>query len=209
MPGSLYLTTAEFPVYALADSTDPALIRVVSDLVDAFCQRDSVLVTQYSERNRLPDGLPVTRTRVTPLAVVAPATTPFVTVRARHSIPRGSGGEIPLAEMLAPFGGPPAWVDLTVSQVEYHAPTGEIWLPAGIFGAPYTEVEITYTAGFAQVPEAVKLACAQMIRNVESHPSATVREARLDRLRLEYFGGSLLDEDVKRLLAPYVAVRLN
>jgi hypothetical protein len=208
MPGNLYLTSAEFPAYALADSTEPALIRVASDLVDAFCQRASLMVAQYSERNRLPGGRPVTRATFTPLAVVAPATTPFVTVRARHGIARGPNA-MTLAEMIAPFGGPPQWVDLDTNQVEFNATTGEIWLPAGIFGVPYSEVELTYTAGFTQVPEAVKLACAQIIRNMESHPAANVSAAQFDRLQLEYFAGSLLDEDTRRLLAPFVAVRLN
>jgi hypothetical protein len=208
MPGNLYLTSAEFPAYALADSIDPALIRLASDLVDAFCQRASLMVVQYSERNRLPGGRPMTRATFTPLAVVAPATTPFVQVRARHGIPRGPNA-MTLAEMLAPFGGPPQWVDLDRAQVEYNAATGEIWLPAGIFGVHYTEVELTYNAGYAQVPENVKLACAQIIRNIESHPAANVHVAQLDRLQLEYFAGSLLDEDTRRLLTPYVAVRLN
>ena len=69
MPGNLYLSTAEFPAYALADSTDPALVRVASDLVDSFCQRASLLVAQYTERNRLPGGSPVTRATFTPLVV--------------------------------------------------------------------------------------------------------------------------------------------
>ena len=89
MPGNLYLTTAEFAQYALADSTDPAMIRIASDLVDSYCQRESLLVAQYTERNRLPQGLPVTRATYTPLAVVAPATSPFVAVRARHGAMRG------------------------------------------------------------------------------------------------------------------------
>ncbi len=208
MPGNLYLSSAEFAAYALADSTDPALIRVASDLVDAFCQRTTLLVAQYSERNRLPEGRPVSRATYTPLAVVAPAATPFVTVRARHGIPRGPNAA-GLAEMIAPFGGPPQWIDLDAAQVDYNAATGDIWLPGGIFGVPYTEVELTYNAGFAQIPEAVKLACAAIIRNVESHPAAGVSAAQFDRLQLQYFAGSLLDEDARRLLAPFVAVRLN
>jgi hypothetical protein len=68
---------------------------------------------------------------------------------------------------------------------------------------------MTYTAGYAEPPEAVKLACAQIIRNMESHPAANVRAAQLDRLQLEYFAGSLLDEESRRLLAPYVALKLN
>lgn len=208
MPGNLYLTTAEFPTYGLADSTDPALIRVASELVDAFCQRASLLVTQYTERNRLLDGRPVTRVTYTPLAIASGQTAPFLNVRARHGLARGPHA-LTLAEMLAPFGGPPEWVTLDSAQVDYQPVTGEVWLPAGLFGVPYTEVELTYTAGYDEVPQAAKLACAHMIRNVESHPAANVRLAQLDRLQLEYFAGSLLDEDVRRLLAPFVALRLN
>jgi hypothetical protein len=181
---------------------------VASDLVDAFCQRASLFVTQYTERSRLPDGIPMTRLSYTPLAVAQGEQTPFASVRARHGIPRGPNA-LTLAEMVAPFGGPPVWVDLDPAQVEYHAATGELWLPAGIFGVPFTDVEVTYTAGYAEVPEAVKLACAQIIRNIESRPAANVSGAQLDRLQLQYFAGSLLDEDTRRLLAPFVALRLN
>lgn len=207
MSGNLYLTTAEFAQYGLADSTDPAMIRIASDLVDSFCQRESLLIAQYSERNRLPEGLPVTRATYTPLAFSAPATTPFVTVRARHGVSRGPNAAT-LAEMIAPFGGPPAWVDLDTAMVDYNAATGDVWLPLGILGIPYTETELVYTAGYAQPPEAVKLACAQIIRNVESHPVASVRSTQMDRLQLEYFAGSLVDDDVRRLLAPFVAMKL-
>lgn len=208
MPGNLYITTADFPVLGLPDSTDPAMIRAASDLVDSFCQRPSLFVTQYTERNKLPQGRPITRVTYTPLAAAQGATSPFVAVRARIGIPRGPNATT-LAEMLAPFGGPPAWVDLDASQVDFDAATGELWLPAGIFGANFTEAEITYTAGFAEAPEPVKLACAQVIRNLQAHPAAGIRTAQLDQLQLEYFAGSLLDDDVRRLLAPFVAVRLN
>ena len=208
MPGNLYLSTAEFPAYALADSTDPALIRVASDLVDSFCQRASLLVTQYTERNRMPGGLPVTRATYTPLAVQQGAQTPFVFLRARHGALRGPNAAS-LAEIIAPFGGPPEWINFDPSQVDFNAITGEVWLPAGIFGVPYSEVELTYTAGYVEPPEAIKLACAQIIRNVESHPAANVQAAKLDQLQLDYFAGSLLDEDTRRLLAPFVSVRLN
>jgi hypothetical protein len=165
-------------------------------------------VSQYTERNKLPGGRPVTRATYTPLVVPQGAQTPFVLVRARHGLIRGPNAAS-FAEMLMPFGGPSEWVNLDATQVEYDTNTGELWLPAGVFGVPYSEVELTYTAGYAAPPEAVKLACAQIIRNVESHPAANVQAAQLDRLQLEYFAGSLLDEDIRRLLAPYVAVRLN
>jgi hypothetical protein len=209
MPGNLYLSAAEFPAYGLADSTDPALVRVARDLVDSFCRRASILIAQYEERTKLPDGRPVTRASFTPLIAAEGNESPFLSLRARHGLPRGSGSDAVLGAMLAPFGGPPAWVELDPAAVDFHRDTGEIWLPAGLYGAPYTEVEMTYTAGYAEPPENVKLACAQIIRNIESHPAPNVRSAQLDRLQLEYFAGSLLDEDTRRLLAPFIALRLN
>ena len=208
MPNNLYLSTAEFATLGLPDSTDPALIRLASDLVDTYCQRVSVLVTQYSERSHLPTGIAVTRASYTPLAVPEGGQTPFSSLRARHGVRRGPNAGT-LAEIMAPFGGPPTWVNLDPAQVDYWASTGEIWLPASIFGVPYSDVEMTYTAGYTEVPEPVKLACVQIIRNIESHPAAKVSAAQLDRLQLEYFAGSTLDEDVRRMLTPFVALRLN
>ncbi|MCL6480314.1 MAG: hypothetical protein K6U02_01170 [Firmicutes bacterium] len=208
MAGNLYLTLTELVAFGLEDATDPALIRVASDLVDAFCQRPSLLVTQYTERNRLPRPVPVTRVTFTPLAIPEGAQSQFSLVRVRQGIPRGPEAET-LASLLAPFGGPPAWVELDHNRIDFRAETGEVWLPATLFGDRYTEVELTYTAGYTSVPEAVKLACVQLIRNLESHPAANVKTALLDRLQLEYFAGSLLDDDVRRLLAPFAALRLN
>jgi hypothetical protein len=208
MSGNLYLTTAEFPAYALADSTDPALIAVASDLVDSYCQRTSLLVTQYTERNHLPQGASVTRVTYTPLVVPQGQQTPFGQLRARYGRPSAPNSGL-FPEIIVPMSGPSQWVALDPTQVDYNAASGEVWLPAGNFGLPWTEVELTYNAGYSTPPEAAKLACAQIIRNIESHPAVCVRGAQLDRLQLEYFAASLLDEDTRRLLAPFVAVRFN
>jgi hypothetical protein len=71
----------------------------------------------------------------------------------------------------------------------------------------YIEAEVTYTAGISTIPDPVKFACAQLVRNAQASPALNVRSSGLDKMQMEYFGASLADEDVKRLLAPFVSVR--
>jgi hypothetical protein len=55
------------------------------------------------------------------------------------------------------------------------------------------------------VPDAVKYACAQIVRNAQATPAVNVRSGHLDRLRMDYFEPDLLDATVRALLAPFVA----
>ena len=87
--------------------------------------------------------------------------------------------------------------------------TGEVTLPLNFLGLSYTDLEVTYTAGVAEVPAALKVACAQIVRNAQATPALNVRSSKLDKLQMQYFSGSLLDEQVMALLRPYVAERLG
>ena len=73
----------------------------------------------------------------------------------------------------------------------------------------YNEVEVTYTAGVAMVPDAVKVACVQIVKNAQATPAMNVRSSRMDTLQMQYFSGSLIDAQVQALLRPYVAERLG
>ena len=55
---------------------------------------------------------------------------------------------------------------------------GEVALPQNPLGLAYNEVELTYTAGSAAIPDAVKFACAQIVRNAQATPALNVRAAR-------------------------------
>jgi len=55
----------------------------------------------------------------------------------------------------------------------------------------------------------VKAACAQIVRNAQSTPALNVRRGRLDRMYMDYFSDSLLDDTVRELLAPYVAQKVG
>jgi hypothetical protein len=66
-------------------------------------------------------------------------------------------------------------------------------------------VDVVYNAGWETIPRPVQVACAQIVKNAQATPALNVKSGHIDRMRLEYFGDTLLDETVRSLLAPYVA----
>jgi hypothetical protein len=71
------------------------------------------------------------------------------------------------------------------------------------------DLELTYTAGYLVFPEGVQQACAKLVKNALATPALNVSKQKIDTMYLQYFADSLVDADVKRLLAPYVAQRLS
>jgi hypothetical protein len=108
------------------------------------------------------------------------------------------------------FGIPGTWANLNVADLDVFPGTGEVTLPLNVLGWAFTEVEIVYTAGLDPFPDAVKVACAQLVKNAQATPALNVKRGVLpDRMQLMYFSDSLLDETVQALLAPYVAQKVG
>jgi hypothetical protein len=206
-----YLSPSEYESYGLEATTPPAWVAAASAVIDAHCRRASLAVTQYTERLRMVSGRNTVRLTYLPLAAVAPATSPMLSARARYAVPRR--GEWPYEEMSASiswvFGLPGMWSELTVANLDVCVDTGELSLPVNALGLGFSEVEVVYTAGLATLPDTVKLACAQIVRNAQSTPALNVRRGSLDRMYLDYFSDSLLDQTVRELLAPYVAQKVG
>jgi hypothetical protein len=201
-----YLLATEFESHGLEAATAQAWIASASALIDAHCRRATLGVTEYSERLRVRPGAFSVRVSYLPLAPLDPAITAIVKVRARYGLPR-RGDEL-ANEVAQAFALAGAWIDLDPAQLEWRAETGEITLAPNALGLSFNELDVTYTAGFVDVPEPVKTACAQIVRNAQATPALNVRAGVLDRMQLEYFSDSLLDAGVCKLLAPFVAVRL-
>lgn len=112
------------------------------------------------------------------------------------------------------FGGPPQWISFDVSQASISVATGEIWVPAGLLLAYYSEVRLRYLAGFpaASVPDTVKQACANIINMIGSFNYADAPPAfkvvQAGGTRLERWNDSMLDADTKALLEP-LRLKLN
>jgi hypothetical protein len=205
-----YLQPTEYQTYGLASDVTDDWITAASSLIDSHCRRTSLNPTQYSERLRIVEGSQTARLSHLPLAPIAPATLPFVSIQARYARPRRGQIVYPLQEeVLWAFSLPGAWTTVDPATVDFVADTGELIFPLNILGLPYNEVQVTYTAGLATIPNAVKCACAQIVKNAQATPGLNVKSSKLDTLQLEYFGGSLVDATVQAMLKPWVSVRMG
>jgi len=202
-----YLQPSEYQLYGIDTTADPALVGAASSLIDAHCRRATLAVAQYEERIRMmPDRNTIHLTYL-PLTPLTPATSPIVSGRGRYTMPRR--GEWAFSDlrldMALMFGLPGTWSNIDASSVDFDVATGELTLPLNLMGLWYSEVDLTYTAGYAIIPDAVKYACAQVVRNAQATPAVNVKTGHLDRFRMDYFAPDLLDLTVRSLLAPFVA----
>jgi hypothetical protein len=202
-----YLETTEYLTYGLEAATDPSWVTAASTIIDAHCRRVTLGVNQYEERLKMPPELNTVRLSYLPLAPVAPATTAILSLQGRYGIPRR--GEWPFPEMSLEFALvfalPGSWTTIDPTTIDIWAASGELTFPVNVLGLFFNEIDVVYTAGLATIPTAVKVACAQIVKNAQATPALNVKSGKLDRLRLDYFGDTLLDETVRSLLEPYVA----
>ena len=205
-----YLDPTEYEAYGLTAETTDDWITTASALMDGYCRRPTLFATSYTERMRLQDGRRTARLSYLPLTAVAPANSPLVSVRARLGNARERGMVDSFREeLIRAFSAPGSWTELDATSADFDPETGEVTLPVNFLGFPYSEVEVVYTAGFAIIPPALKVACAQIVRNAQATPALNVRSSKVDTLQLQYFSGSLLDEQVVSLLRPYVARKMG
>jgi hypothetical protein len=202
-----YLSPSEYQLYGLEATTAPALVGAASSLIDAHCRRASLAITQYEERIRVLPDRNTLRLSYLPLAALAPALSAILSARGRYSTPRR--GEWPLDDLRVDaalaFGLPGSWTDIDPAMLDFDPATGEVTLPLNVIGLWFSEIDIVYTAGFAAIPEAIKYACAQIVRNGEATPAVNIKGKSIDRMRMDYFAPDLLDASVRSLLAPFIA----
>lgn len=205
-----YLQPADYPNYGLPDGTSTDWITAATALINNHCRRPDLNVIQYTERLRLTTGSQTVRLTYLPLAPLATATTPIVSLQGRYARPRhGEGVDGALLEAVWAFSLPGQWTDIDPNSVECDWNTGELTLPCNMLGLPYNEVAVTYTAGMATIGDDIKSACAQIVRNAQATPALNASRTRIDTMQVQYFSSSLLDETVKAWLRPYVANRLG
>jgi hypothetical protein len=202
-----YLDTTEYLTYGLDAATDPSWVTAASAIIDAHCRRATLAVNQYEERLKMPPELNTVRLSYLPLVTVAPATTAIVSMQGRYGIPRR--GEWPFPEMSLEFALvfalPGSWTTIDPATIDIWAASGELTFPVNALGLFFNEVDVVYNAGLSTIPAGVKVACAQVVKNAQVTPGLNVKSGKLDRMRLDYFGDTLLDDTVRSLLEPYVA----
>jgi len=205
-----YLQPADYPNYGLPASTSADWVTAATALINSYCRRPDLNVTQYTERLRVVKDAQTIRLSYLPLAAAAPAESPLVSMEGRYARPRrGELVDEPLMQMAWAFSLPGQWVAIDPATVDYDPNTGELTLPYNLFGLPFNEIAVTYTAGLAAIGDDVKSACAQIVRNAQSTPALNAKRTKMDTMWMEYFSSSLIDETVQVWLRPYVASRVG
>jgi hypothetical protein len=205
-----YLLPAEYVQYGLTAETTDDWVTMASALMEAYCRRPSLMITEYVERMRLTAGAQTARLSYRPLAALAGAASALVGVRVRYGRPRRGELPDPYREQIAwAFSVPGSWNALDVASVDVNDATAELTFPINFLGLNYNEVEVTYTSGLVTIPDAVKVACVQIVKNAQATPAMNVKSSRMDTMQMQYFSSSLIDAQVQALLRPYVAERLG
>jgi hypothetical protein len=205
-----YLTADEYELFGLEATTPDSLVIAASDLIDAHCRRQGFGSAQYMERFRVGRSRTV-RLSYLPLAAAVGATSPIVQARGRYtgSVGDWAGVEQLAAEVAQAFTTPNTWFSVPASSLDLDLLSGEVIVCCGLLTPALRDLEVTYTAGYSTVPEAVQQACAKLVKNALATPALNVSKQKIDTMYLQYFADSLVDADVRRLLAPYVAQRLS
>ena len=205
-----YLQPGDYSSIGLPDSTSSDWVTVATALINSFCRRPDLNVTQYRERLRVVSGTRTAKLSYLPLAPLGSADSPLVALAARLAKPRrGEASETNLVEEAWAFGLPGQWTSIETKTVDVDTETGELTLPWNLFGISYNEVSVTYTAGLVTISDDIKAACAQIVRNAQATPALNASKTRIDTMQMQYFSSSLLDDTVKTWLRPYVANRLG
>lgn len=205
-----YLQPADYPNYGLPSATTTDWIAAATALINSYCRRPDLNITQYTERLRLARGSQSVLLSYLPLAPLGTATTPLVNVAGRFANPRrGETHDKALHDIACAFSLPGQWTAIDPKTVDFDHSTGELTLPWNILGMPYNEVSVTYTAGLTIIGDDVMMACAQIVRNAQSTPALNASKTKIDTMQMQYFSSSLVDDTVKTWLRPYVANRLG
>lgn len=196
-----YLDPSEYVVYGLSADTADSWVTSASAMIEAHCRRASLLLTSYQERLRV--GRRWARLQLN----YGPAVQ-ITALQVRYAMPAERGDNMLLACALT-FGLPGQWITLDPTTAVLDTVTGEVQLPFNLMGMQPSDAEVSYTAGWAAAPYAVKVACAQIVKNAQATPGLNVKSSKMDTLVTQYFSDQLLDSQVRMLLRPYVAERLG
>lgn len=117
--------------------------------------------------------------------------------------------ELNLLAAVQTFGGPPQWLPIQVEQSSFSDSTGEIWVPAGVLLAYYSDVRIKYITGYTQanIPRPIVRATSQIASALiqTAGTPGQIKTIYAGDTRLEKFSSTIIDNDMRSLLDPFKA----
>lgn len=189
MSAYLELTDTDFAPEGVT-LTVPLIIRA-SSIIDGYCKR-AIGVTTRKERIPLTDQQ---RGHLSYYPVIE-----VTTLKGKAQY--GWTGDN--------FFGPPAFQEIAdLSILDVDKETGSLSCGASMFGAPYTELEVTYSSGWDPIPDDVKVACGIIIGQIQSTPNPNVKAKKDFDFSIEYFGNSMISPEVDLLLSKYRLISMR
>ena len=190
---SAYLVIGTDADYCTATLTASLILRA-SAIIDGYCKR-KITVESYTERIPLTDRNDWEQGQRGHLSYY-----PAVEVTALKGRPKYYLTGIN-------FFGPPTFEDITdLTILDVNPNTGAVWCGYSIFGVPYTELEVTYTSGWATIPDNVKVACGMIIDQLSTAANPNVKAKKDFDSSIEYFGNSRITPEIANLLSEYVVI---
>jgi len=201
----LYATPEDlFALYGL--TVTEAQVRFAQGLINSVCCRTSLWPELYEERLTVPSDRLQVVLSVTPVVQI-------LTAQGRYAYGRRDRRALNMHQMdyiaaLAVFGSPPRYTDITVDQIEYFPATGEVWLPTGFFLVPWSDVMLTYLAGFPVIPDRIKMAVAELINSVCARGVSDRIQYSIGRISRRYASESYITPQALQLLEPFIVKSL-
>lgn len=114
--------------------------------------------------------------------------------------------------LISLFGGPPPWIPVDITNLDYSEKTGELWIPAGLQLQRYSEIVVQYNSGYdpTRMPRQIKMACAAITKNLMAKGGGTtgILSQSLGRSAFSVtMGPDVIDPNIQRILQSFVAVR--
>lgn len=225
-PGKNVVATVTGPIATLnvgevliADRANPAAVEPLTIISNVNGQVTfATAINAHAPSATLEAGLVISEQRYMPKGrpVIMIGRTPVMRIISgigRYAYPRrgdamGSNtDDFNLLATFTQFGGPPQWeVFDTTQNTGVDARTGQVWVPAGIMLAYYTEVKLRYVAGFqsSAIPSAIKLACAKLVRALGNDPGlGPAKSYRAGDTAVQMFADTMISGDMVDALRPY------
>lgn len=161
-----------------------------------------------SEQRTMPQNRPITQVSRFPVANALSGVGRYGYQR-RGDDGFGSMDTFNLLAVMSRFGGPPSWEPFTLQSNSIDPHTGQMWIPAGVLLAYYTEVKIQYVAGwsYAGLPPEIKQSCANIINAQANFPelNGNIQTLKTGAAQITRFKDTVLDADTKTMLDQYRA----
>lgn len=202
----LYIDSSSLEERYGITATD-AQIRLAMVILHDHCNRRTLWPSEYMQRISMPADRVTSRLAVRPVLSIVEAKGRYTFGRRDRQLKQNNpAGYIAITALI---GTSSSWVDIDTATIDFYGPTGEIWVPTGLFLSPYGELQISYMAGYVNIPEKAVAALALIVNSVCSKGSGDMIAYTAGKVSRRFQTASFIDKDIKRMLAPFVVHSLE